>query len=215
MELLDAPMSGDHRRIREARRKALARAREIDAARHEALMKEFRAELAVAVRSASPMLIAMLAIEGLTLDGAVSMLEPGYGWPERPRLSSLRKARPVHTNLARYYFASRPSQFSSRPPTQISQYPLIARMFERTGGGYLQLHVVDHSLEVEARIGPALIETRFGELSVALDFAMPATVFAACVGRLLRRSSITRHGAGGAGRLRRSRRMTTVRGVRG
>lgn len=183
--LLDAPTDGDRRRIRNARREARARYREIDAERDAALVDAFRMELGAGVRSASPLLISMLAIEGLSLDDAVEAITPRHGWPARPRLSGSRAAQPAHANLLRYYVAGRPSQFTRRPPTQITQRPLVSRMFDRAPDGYFQLNVVDHSLEIEARIGPVLIETRFGELSVELDFELPATVFAASVGRLL------------------------------
>lgn len=127
----------------------------------------------------------MLAIEGLSLDDAVEAIAPRHGWPARPRLSNSKTAQPAHASLLRYYVAGRPSQFTMRPPTQITQHPLVSRMFDRAPDGYLQLNVVDHSLEIEARSGPVLIETRFGELSVELGFELPATVFAASVGRLL------------------------------
>ena len=181
---LDAPTVGDHRRIRDARRKARVRAREIDAVRDAALFEAFRTEIGEVVRSASPLLISMLAIEGLTLDDAVAGLEPKSLWPSRPRLSGLKKGVPVSPHHIRYQ-ALRPSQFMSRPPTQITQRPVVARMFDRTGGGYVELQVVDHSLEVEARIGPAWIETRFGELSIELDRQLPGTILAGCVGRLV------------------------------
>lgn len=183
--MLDAPTDGDHRRIRDARRRARARNREIDAAREAAVLEAFRDEIGTAVRSASPLLISLLTIEGLELDEAVGTLGPGAGWPARPRLSGPKTATHVHRHLLRYYMMARPSQFSSRGPTQIMQHPLFSSRFDRAAGGYFELHVVDHSLEVEARIGPALIETRFGELSVELDFELPATVFVASVGRQL------------------------------
>ncbi len=149
--MLDPPTDGDHRRIRNARRHARARNREIEAERDAAVLEAFRAEVGAAVRSASPLLIAMLAAEGLTLDGAVETLGPRFGWPARPRLSGQKTARPVHSHLLRYYMMARPSQFSSRGPTQITQHPLLSSRFDRADGGHLELNVVDHSLEVEAR----------------------------------------------------------------
>lgn len=180
----DAPTDGDRRRIRNARRDARARNREIEAARDAAVVEAFRVELGVAVRSASPLLIAMLAIEGVTLDDAVGTLEPMSGWPARPRLSTTT-AKSVNAHLMRYYMATRVSQFARRPPAQITERPLVSRMFRRAGGGYVEMQVADHSLEVEVRIGPALIKTRFGELSIELDFDLPATILAGSVGRLV------------------------------
>lgn len=183
-DALDAPTVGDHRRIRNARSKARVRARKIDADRDAALVEAFRTELGEVVRSASPLLISMLAIEGLTLDDAVASLEPKPLWPSRPRLSGSAKGVQMNPHHVRYH-ALRPSQFMARPPAQITQRPVVARMFDRTGGGYVELQVVDHSLEVEARIGPAWIETRFGELSIELDRQLPGTILADCAGRLV------------------------------
>lgn len=183
--MLDAPTVADHRRIRNARREARASCREIEAARDVAVDEAFRAELGATVRSASPLLIALLAKEGLDLDEAVALLQPLSGWPARPRLSGPKTAQSVHTHLLRYYSHPRPSLFSTRPPTQISQEPLLARTFYRADGKSLTLLVVDHSLEVEARIGPVSVETRFGELSIQFDRDLPATVFVACLGRLV------------------------------
>jgi hypothetical protein len=181
----DAPTHLDQRRIRDARRHARARSREIDAERDAAVLVAFRAEIGTAVRSASPLLISLLAIEGMTLDDAVETLGPRPGWPARPRLSGLKAALPVSSHMFRHYMMARQSQFSSTGPTQITQHPLLSCRFDRAVGGHFTLNVVDHSLEIEARIGPVLIETRFGELSLELDFELPATVFAASVGRLL------------------------------
>lgn len=183
--LLDAPTSGDHRRIRNARRQARARNREIDVEHDAAILEAFRAEVGTAVRSASPLLISLLAIEGVMLDDAVGTLGPRPGWPARPRLAGSKTLLPIPHHLFRHYMMARQSQFSSRGPTQITQHPLLSGRFNRADGGHVTLNVVDHSLEVEARIGPALLETRFGELSVELDFDLPATIFAASVGRLL------------------------------
>ena len=130
------------------------------------MLAAFRAEVGTAVRSASPLLISLLTIEGLTLDNAVGTLGPRPGWPARPRLSGPKAALPISSHMFRHYMMARQSQFSSAGPTQITQHPLLSARFDRAAGGHITLNVVDHSLEVEARIGPALIETRFGELSV-------------------------------------------------
>ncbi|THD35057.1 MAG: hypothetical protein E7773_11370 [Sphingomonas sp.] len=183
---LDAPTALDRRRIRSARRMALGRYREIEAARDAALNDALRAELAATVRSASPLLVSMLELQGLALDEAVMLLRPQFGWPARPRLSGPSVGRHLRSHPLRYYHsATRPSQFSQRPPAQMSQPPLFSRMFDRADGGYFTLQLVDHSLEIEAKIGPVTIETRFGELSIELGSEMPETIFAALVGRPL------------------------------
>lgn len=111
-DALDAPTVGDHRRIRNARSKARVRARKIDADRDAALVEAFRTELGEVVRSASPLLISMLAIEGLTLDDAVASLEPKPLWPSRPRLSGSAKGVQMNPHHVRYH-ALRPSQFKA------------------------------------------------------------------------------------------------------
>lgn len=207
--LLDAPTSGDHRRIRNARRHARARNREIDVERDAAVLEAFRAEIGTAVRSASPLLISLLAIEGVMLDDAVGTLGPRAGWPARPRLSGSKALPPIPHHLFRQYMMARQSQFSSRGPTQITQHPLLSSRFERAEGGHMTLNVVDHSLEVEARIGPALIETRFGSSasSSTSTFRRPCSPPASVA--CSRKSSTTRRGGGAAGGSRRPPRRNT------
>lgn len=120
----------------------------------------------------------MLAVEGLTLDDAVALLQPLAGWPSRPRLSGPRGARPLYAHMLR-------PDVAGVPPMQISESALIGHRFHRAEGGYLHLKVVDHSLELEAQVGPAFMISRFGELRIELDFELPQTLFTACVGRLI------------------------------
>lgn len=183
--VVDAPTEGDHRRMRKARREAHARSTEIDAARDAAVTAAFRAEIGAVVRSASPLLIAMLAVEGLTLDDAVGMLAPPIGWPNRPRLSGPNGVMPLHTHLLRHYLAGVPSIPGGYPLRQVSVHPLVNRRFERADGGYLRMEVVDHSLEIEAQVGPVSVSSRFGALRIVLDSDLPQTIFIACVGRLI------------------------------
>lgn len=181
----DPPTGSDRRRIRRARRDARALCGEIEAAHDLAVNAAFRAELGGVVRSASPVLVSLLALEGMSLDEAVGLLQPTFGWPALPRLAGPTRARSAHLNLARYYSQARISQFAKRWPRPTCERPFYSRMLDRADGGYLTLQVIDHSLEVEASIGPALIESRFGELSIEFNRELPATVFAACVGRLI------------------------------
>jgi len=180
----DAPTAADYRRMRIAQRKARTHFGAIEVARAEALLEAFRAEIGAAVRSASPLFEPMFAIEGITLDEAVAMLEPRIGWPGRPRPSGPKGRRSVHTHLLRHYLAGL-TPTSQRRPTQVSSHSLVGRRFDRVNGGYLRLEVVDHSLEIDAQVGPVCIRTRFGELRVELGFEMPQTMFVACVGRLI------------------------------
>lgn len=173
----DAPTDDDRRRIRKARRQARARYAEIEAAREAQAAAVFRAELDAVVRSASPLLISLLAVDGLTLDEAVALIEPGQPWPRQPRLSGRSFGHPARNHLLRYYLAGMPRGRLAEPSHE--------HTFHRAEGDYLTMKVVDHSLELEAKIAPVWLETRFGELRVQLDDALPETIATACVGRLL------------------------------
>jgi hypothetical protein len=49
-------------------------------------LEAFREEIGTVVRSVSPFLIVLLAAEGLVIDDVIEEIEPGYGWPCRPRI---------------------------------------------------------------------------------------------------------------------------------
>jgi hypothetical protein len=53
----------------------------------------------------------------------------------------------------------------------------------RSGDDWAHLEVVNHSLEVEGRVGPVRFETLFGTLRIELDDPLSETLAAACVGR--------------------------------
>lgn len=150
-----------------------------------AMLAAFRAEIGAAVRSASPLLAPMLAMDGMTLDGAAMLLDPQLGWPGRPRLSGTKGSRSVHSHLLRHHLAGLTPTSGTQWAAQISSSPLVGRRFERVDGDYLRLEVADHSLELEAQIGPIHVRTRFGELRIQLNFDMPLTLAGACVGRLV------------------------------
>lgn len=101
--MFDKPTAGDRRRLRRARREARARASAIEMARDDALLAAFRAEIGAVVRSASPLLISLLAGEGFTLDRVVALMRPQACWPARPRLSGRLTGRRVHPHLLRYH----------------------------------------------------------------------------------------------------------------
>lgn len=172
----DLPTVADHRRQRSARRQARLRVARIEALRDAALLATFRSELSATVRSASPLLVSLLAMDGLTLDDAVSLLRPQEGWPRRPRLSGKPSGRSPRSHWARRPVLGRPS-------TQLSQTPSHEHEFNRADGGYLRVQVMDHSIELVARIERAFLFTRFGELRVELDDELPAVILSACPGR--------------------------------
>ncbi|WP_375398456.1 nucleotidyl transferase AbiEii/AbiGii toxin family protein [uncultured Sphingomonas sp.] len=145
---------------------------------HELTAQVFRAELGAVVRSASPLLISLLAIDGLTLDDAMALIDPGRSWPRQPRLSGRSFGHPARNHLLRYYIREMPLGPLAEPPWH-------GHTFHRADGDYVTMKIVDHSLELKAKIALVWLETRFGELRVQLDEPFPETLATACVGRPL------------------------------
>lgn len=173
----DAPTDGDRLRIRLARRLARALYAEVEASRDAKLLAALRIEVGATVRSASPVLIALLATQDMTLDQAVALIQPARFWPRRPTPSNQLCRYTIRNPLWRYYMTNSPRH---QPPL-----PRHAYTVHCANGDYVSIQVVDHSLEVEAKIGLVCLETRFGELRVQLDEALPETIAIACVGRLI------------------------------
>ncbi|WP_415642399.1 hypothetical protein [Sphingomonas antarctica] len=174
----DVATASDVRRMEKARRQAQLRYAEIQATRDAQAAVAFRAELSDVVRSASPLLISLLAIDGLTLDAAVALIDPAQSWPHQPRLSGRSFKHSAHNHLLRYYIARLPPDQRAKPPSH-------EHTFHRINGNWVTMKVVDHLLEPEARIAPVWLETRCGELRVQLDEALPETLATAAVGRLV------------------------------
>lgn len=176
----DAPTNGDRLRIRLARRQARAFYDEVEASHGTRLLAALRIEVGATVRSTSPLLKALLATQGLTLEQGVALIQPARFWPRRltpsNQLSDTRSA--IRNPLWRYYMAKAPASHRMSLPRH-------ARTFYGADGNYVTIQVVDHSLEVEAKIGPVWIETRFGELRVQLDEALPDAIAISSVGRLI------------------------------
>jgi len=173
------PTAGDVRRLRAARSGARAEVRAIETTRNVAMLVAFRREIGAVVRVASPLLISLLADEGMELDDACLSIEPQQGWPARPRLSqSFKKEPQAHTHLLRHYIAGLPQEAPRRPV-------LGGHLVERKDGGWFCIDVVNHSLEVSAMIGPVTLTTRYGELYVGFADRIPETILAGSVGRLV------------------------------
>ena len=180
---LDVPTDRDRRRQKIARARAHRQVAAIEEARQSALQSVFREELARVVRSASPLLIGFLAVEGLTLDDAVLQVEPQRGWPRLPRLKGVRVANhKIGRHLVRHITAGlvRKSQ-GIRQRLDARQGYIV----DRAEDDWLRLEFAEHSLEMSARIGPVRFQTRFGELRIELDGALPDTLAIGCVGRLI------------------------------
>lgn len=164
--------------MRRARRQARAGAAQIENDRAVALMTVFRTEISQVVRATSPLLISLLASEGLTLDDAMALMKPGQFWPHDPQLRNRPRKPAIHAHMLRYHPAG-------LLPMQICKHPLHSHRFHRPGGDYLDITIVDHSLELCARIKPVLLQTRFGVLRVELDDVIPDTVLTGSIGRTI------------------------------
>lgn len=175
---LDAPTLSDHRCVRFARRKARERVKEIEKEHEAAVLDAFRAEMGATVRSASPLLIPLLAEFEMTLDEAVALFQPQAEWPYRPKLFGPKGARRAGGHMYRHSAAGLRRMHITRPP-------LNCCSFDRPDGGYLLIQVVDHSIEFHAKIGNVILSTRFGELRVEFLDQLPEVVFVGTVGRLV------------------------------
>jgi len=174
----DGPTKEDRRRVRKARRQARADAAQIEKEHAAALMAVFRTEISQVVRSTSPLLISLLANEGLTLDDAMALMKPGQLWPHEPQLRNRPRKPAIHAHMPKYYPVG-------LRPMQICKHPLHSHRFDRPGGDYLDINIVDHSLELSARIKPVFLQTRFGVLRVELDEVIPDTVLTGSIGRTI------------------------------
>lgn len=179
--LTDPCTGSDRQRIREARAVARAAVREADREDAGARRAAFRQEVGTNVRSASPFALSLAATAGETVDGLLDRLDPGLHWPRYPALSS---------NPAERFRRLRepPRRFVIATPT--GDREAVRRRgfghavpFMCSGREWACLEVVEHSLEAEARIGSARLETLFGVLRIELDAPLPDTVATATIGR--------------------------------
>lgn len=169
----------DERRLRAARRKAALRLETIDEIYRAGQLLAFREELAATVRCASPLLIDLLDRNGLSLDEVCDRFQPRRGWPRRVPASLGKGAvqNAMHT-FRHYYVMPKPPSTASQLRNEIRHVASITL----AGFQWANVLVVGHSLEFSGRIGPVVLETRSGVLSVEFDVSMPETLAAACIG---------------------------------
>jgi hypothetical protein len=174
----DAPSPADTRRMQLARSKAR---REIGVAEKryaERVREIFRQEIGATVRSAAPFLIALLASDGLELDDVIETIEPGYGWPRRPRISSLSSWPLWGKHLLGHVVAGlRPAW----PDTQL----MPGTSVYLSNYGSAKIRIDAHSIEVRVRLKTVTFDTCFGLLRIELGRLLPETLAIACVGRLV------------------------------
>lgn len=133
------------------------------------------------MRSASPFLLSLTSSVGEQVDHLLERLDPGLHWPRYPALSSNPASRFQRLREP-------PRRFVIATPN--GDREAVRRRgfghtvpFISTARDWACLEVVEHSLEVEARIGSARLETLFGVLRIELDAPLPDTVAAATIGR--------------------------------
>lgn len=177
----DPTTATDRRRIRGARMEARERVRDVPRDDAASLRDIFRREIGTNVRSASPFLLSLVDSQGEALGALLDRIQPAPRWPRAPALS----ARP-HIQFRRAREPYRRFTIS----TSTGDRELIrwrgfghGTLFMQAHDDWACLEVVDHSLEVEARIGPVKFETLFGVLRIELDHRIPDTVATATVGR--------------------------------
>jgi hypothetical protein len=177
----DPTTATDRRRIREARIEARERVREVRRDDAGSLREIFRQEIGTNVRSASPFLLSLVASRGVSIDRLAERIEPAPRWPRAPALS----ARPA----IRFRCAREPYRRFVVSTSDGDREAIRWRgfghgtLFMQARDDWACLEVVDHSLELEARIGPVKFETLFGVLRIELDHRIPDTLAAASVGR--------------------------------
>lgn len=177
----DPTTATDRRRIRDARAVARAALGAMSRDDEEQVRDVFRQEIGANVRSASPFLLSLVGSRGESIDRLVDQLRPAPRWPRSPALSARPAVqfRRVREPYRRFVIGT------STGDREVIRWRGFGHgtLFMQAGDDWACLEVVDHSLEVEARIGPVKLETLFGVLRVELDHPVPHTLAAACVGR--------------------------------
>lgn len=179
----DPTTGADRRRLKEARAEARESVRAVYREGRGSIRDAFRQEIGTNIRSVSPFLLSLVASQGESVDELVDRIEPASRWPRAPALSrrpgvEWRRLRDVH----RHFLVNTSSGWQKAVRLRGFGHGMT---FMRSGDDFARLEVVDHSLEVEAQIGPAKFETLFGEMRVELDDRLPETLAVACVGRLI------------------------------
>ncbi|MES2753484.1 MAG: hypothetical protein V4659_02340 [Pseudomonadota bacterium] len=179
--LTDPATASDRQRFREARAAARIAIREANRDDPGARRAAFRQEIGTNVRSASPFLLSLVISAGEKVELLLDRLDPGLHWPRYPALSSNPASRFQRLREPPRRFVIATPNGDREAVRRRGFGHTVPFIYSRRDWACLE--VVEHSLEVEARIGPARLETLFGVLRVELDAPLPDTVAAATIGR--------------------------------
>ncbi len=167
-------------RIRaKALRRAIDEVTTIERMAASARLQSYRSYLQATVRLASPILLAALRFEGVTLDDALQTLAPPLGWPDR------RRPRHVYRHFVAATLAGGAGGWGSLPPMAAAYLGDGAVRLDTRSLDALVLRVVGWSIEVSLRIGASRVSSIGGVGRLRLDRALPETVTLGCIGRPL------------------------------
>lgn len=179
------PVGPDQRTLADLARRRKARSvarRAVRLAEEEmkaSVVAAYRGELGMTIRSASPVLVALLEHAGSSLDAVAWQLRPPKLWPARPRVpSSLVPA--MHDHALRYYAVARRAELE-----ELENWlpPLPEEVEMRLPcGGHVRAVVAGHALEARGRVGEVLFSTSDGILRLRLGGELPTSVVQALPG---------------------------------
>lgn len=177
-----APRSRDLSRLVLARASARLSVERANGVFADSILDAFRAEIGATVRLVSPLLLALLEHEGIAIDDLACRLRPAEGWPHRPRLPAAEvRFRAMPEDLVWPIVSS---ERVGRPfATPVDEWHGVE--IGNGAGDTIAIHVVDHSLEVAARLRGAWYTTLFGAAQVEVPGATLARMSAARPGRPL------------------------------
>lgn len=167
------PPPDDGERLAEQARAHLARLALFRSQLRRVRLALFRQQLALEVRSATPLLASVGAAEGIDFRDRMWNLRPSMAWPERGALvpSIPRAARGLPS------FSQSPSELRRR-----HRHAGVVVHLAGDHPGLLGVRARNGILELTAHIGDARLETRDGLAFLRLPGELPATVASAAPG---------------------------------
>lgn len=136
-------------------------------------LRLFRQHLQVTIRSCTPLLSKISAVEGLDPRLAMWSLRPPSEWPRSPSGRSTIVVRGGHI---------RRKAFAAPRPRGPSEVCLTLREADDPRG-YILLRVGRKSVELTGQVGNSQVRTMSGMLYVRMPHGIPNTILQAAVGR--------------------------------